>query len=126
MNRKRSNYIEEIQSYKEVKMMPNNDERLLAAAIYITSFFTTIIGPLVIWLLKKNDSEFIDYHGKEYLNFIISYFVYTVVSCLLMLVFIGFITIWIVGVLTFVFTIIAAVKAYEGKEYRIPFVFRIL
>ncbi|MBP2239456.1 putative Tic20 family protein [Cytobacillus eiseniae] len=106
--------------------MASNDERLLATAIYVSSFFTTIIGPLVIWLLKKDESAYIDYHGKEYFNFIISYAVYSVVSMLLMIVLIGFITIWIVGVAAFVFTIIAAVKAYEGKEYRFPLVFRII
>jgi uncharacterized protein len=103
-----------------------NEERLLAAAIYVSSFFTTFIGPLVIWLLKKNESSFVDYHGKEYFNFLISYAVYSIISLLLMLVLIGFVTIWIVRILTVVFTIVAAIKAYEGKEYRIPFVFRIL
>ena len=106
--------------------MPTNEERTLAAVIYVISFFTAFIGPLIIWLLKKNDSEFIDYHGKEYLNFLISYTIYSVVSMVLMLLFIGFILIWIVGGLAFVFTIVAAVKAYEGKEYQIPFVFRLI
>ncbi|MFE8695848.1 DUF4870 domain-containing protein [Cytobacillus sp. FJAT-53684] len=106
--------------------MPSNDERLLAAAIYVSSFFTTIIGPLVIWLLKKDESAYIDSHGKEYFNFIISYAVYSIISMILMIVLIGFITIWIVGVAAFVFTIIAAVKAYEGKEYRFPLVFRLI
>ncbi|EIJ78507.1 hypothetical protein PB1_13154 [Bacillus methanolicus PB1] len=106
--------------------IPANEERLLAAAIYVSSFFTTFIGPLIIWLLKKNESSFVDYHGREYLNFLISYGVYSIISLLLMLVLIGFLTIWIIGILTVVFTIVAAIKAYEGKEYRIPFVFRIL
>jgi len=106
--------------------MPSNDERMLATAIYVSSFFTTIIGPLVIWLLKKDESEYINYHGKEYFNFIISYGVYSIISVFLMFVLIGFITIWAVGVAAFVFTIIAAVKAYEGTEYRFPLVFRLI
>ncbi|EWG09752.1 hypothetical protein PBF_17879 [Cytobacillus firmus DS1] len=106
--------------------MPSNDERLIAAAIYVTSFFTAFVGPLIIWLLKKNDSEFVDYHGKEYLNFLISYSIYSAISVVLMIILIGVLTIWIVGILAFIFTIVAAVKAYEGKEYRIPLVFRIL
>lgn len=106
--------------------MPSNDERMLATAIYVSSFFTTIIGPLVIWLLKKDESEYINYHGKEYFNFIISYGVYSIISVFLMFILIGFITIWAVGVAAFVFTIIAAVKAYEGTEYRFPLVFRLI
>jgi uncharacterized protein len=104
----------------------SRDERLLAAFIYIISFFTVFIGPLVIWLLKKDDSDFIDHHGKEYMNFLISYFVYGLVSTLLMLVLVGFILAPIVGLLAFIFTILGAVKAYEGDYYRIPAIFRII
>lgn len=106
--------------------MISNEDRLIAAAIYVISFFTALIGPLVIWLVKKNDSDFVDYHGREYLNFFISYCIYTIISFILTIVFIGFIMLAIIGVLAFVFTIIAAIKAYEGKEYRIPFVFRLV
>lgn len=105
--------------------MPKNEERVLAAAIYVISFFAPVLGPLVIWLLKKDESSFIDYHGKEYFNFIVSYFVYTVISGILTLILIGFIGLWLIGILTVVFTIVAAIKAYEGTEYRIPWIFRI-
>jgi uncharacterized protein len=107
-------------------MKSTKDERLLAAFIYIISFFTVFIGPLIIWLIKKDESEFIDHHGKEYINFLISYFIYGVISSLLMLVLIGFILAPIVGLLGFIFTIMGAVKAYEGEYYRIPTIFRIL
>ena len=105
---------------------PTQDERMFAALIYGISFFTVFIGPLIIWLLKKDESEYIDYHGKEYLNFLISYTVYSMISLILVVLLIGFLLIWIVGALAFIFTIIAAVKAYEGTEYRIPFVFRLI
>jgi len=106
--------------------MASKDERVLATVLYVSSFFTVFIGPLIIWLLKKDESAFIDYHGKEYLNFLISYSVYSLVSIILMVVLIGLLTIWLVGIYAFVFTIIAAVKAYDGKEYRIPLVFRLI
>jgi uncharacterized protein len=106
--------------------MPSKDERVLAALLYVASFFTVFIGPLIIWLIKKDESTFIDYHGKEYFNFLITYSVYSIVSVILMVVLIGMLTIWLVGIYAFVFTIIAAVKAYEGKEYHIPLVFRLI
>lgn len=106
--------------------MPSNEERLLATGIYVISFFTVFIGPLIIWLLKRNDSAFIDYHGKEYFNFIITYAIYGVISAILMLVLIGVLLLWVVGVLTVVFTIVGAIKAYQGEEYRIPFIFRLI
>ncbi|WP_175991328.1 DUF4870 domain-containing protein [Bacillus sp. Marseille-Q1617] len=100
--------------------MPTKDEKFMAALIYVLSFFTAFIGPIIIWLLKKDESEFVDYHGKEYLNFLISYTIYGIVSSILMIVLIGFIIAPIVGLLALIFTIIAAVKAYEGEHYRIP------
>lgn len=106
--------------------MVNSEERLLAAAIYAVSLFAPILGPLIIWLLKRNDSAFIEYHGKEYFNFMISYTIYTIISGILTIIVIGIIGLWILGVLAFVFTIVAAVKAYEGKEYRFPWIIRFI
>ncbi|PFA70173.1 hypothetical protein CN378_02400 [Bacillus sp. AFS015802] len=106
--------------------MPTKDERMMAALIYILSFFTVFIGPLVIWLVKKDESEFVDFHGKEYFNFLISYAVYGLVSSILMVVLIGFVLAPIVGLLALIFTILGAVKAYEGEHYHIPTVFRLL
>lgn len=103
-------------------MSSSSDERLLACLIYVLSLFTTFVGPFLIWILKKDESDFIDYHGKEYFNFLISYFIYGVISGILMIVLIGFVLIVIVGILAFVFTIVAAVKAYNGEYYRIPLV----
>ncbi|MDG5788370.1 DUF4870 domain-containing protein [Evansella sp. AB-P1] len=106
--------------------MAEKDERLLAMLIYLISFFTAFIGPLVIWLVKKDDSKFIDHHGKEYFNFLISVFVYTIVSIILIVVLVGILFVIVVGIGSFIFTIIAAIKAYEGEYYRFPFIFRIL
>ncbi|MDQ0197696.1 DUF4870 domain-containing protein [Neobacillus ginsengisoli] len=106
--------------------MVKNEERMLAAAIYVLSLFFPVLGPLIIWLLKKDESSFIDYHGKEYFNFMISYFIYTVISGILTIVVIGIIGLWLFPIAAFVFTIIAAIKAYDGQEYRIPLIFRLI
>ncbi|MDR7239475.1 DUF4870 domain-containing protein [Neobacillus drentensis] len=106
--------------------MVNNDERLMAAGIYVLSIFFPVIAPLVIWLIKKDESSFIDYHGREYFNFLISYTVYFFVSGILTIILIGFVALAVLGVMLFVFTIIAAIKAYEGNEYRFPLIFRLI
>lgn len=106
--------------------MVNNDEKLMAAGIYVLSIFFPVIAPLVIWLIKKDESTFIDYHGREYFNFLISYTVYFFVSGILTIILIGFVALAILGVMLFVFTIIAAIKAYEGNEYRFPLIFRLI
>lgn len=106
--------------------MIKSEDRMLAAVLYVVSLFAPIIGPLIIWLLKKDDSAFIDYHGREYFNFFISYTVYSVISGILVFLLVGIFLLWILGIMALVFTIIAAVKAYEGNEYRFPLVFRII
>ncbi|WML25942.1 DUF4870 domain-containing protein [Neobacillus sp. OS1-33] len=106
--------------------MVNNDERLMAAGIYVLSIFFPVIAPLVIWIIKKDESSFIDYHGREYFNFLISYTVYFFVSGILTIILIGFVALAVLGVMLFVFTIIAAIKAYEGNEYRFPLIFRLI
>lgn len=106
--------------------MVKNDEKMLAALIYVISFFAPIVGPLIIWLLKKDESSFIDYHGREYFNFFISYTVYMIISGILTIVLIGFIGLIVFSIMLVVFTIIAAVKAYEGSEYQFPLIFRII
>ena len=106
--------------------MTEKDERLLAMLIYLVSFFTAFLGPLIIWLVKKDDSKFIDHHGREYLNFLISVFIYSIIASILMIVFIGVILLPILAIATVIFTIIAAIKAYEGDYYKFPLIFRIL
>src|SRR5699024_11125296 len=103
-----------------------NNDKILAKLIYVTSFFTTVIAAIIIWLLKREGSTFIDHHGKEYLNFAISYFVYGIVAAITVFVGIGVLLVPIVGLSAFIFTIIAAIKAYDGEFYRIPLIFRVL
>jgi len=109
----------------EMKMI-KSEERLMAAGIYVLSLFFPIIAPLIIWLLKKDESSFIDYHGKEYFNFFISYFVYSIVAGILTLVIVGIFLLWAIGIAALIFSIIAAVRAYEGKEYQFPWIFRLI
>lgn len=106
--------------------MENMNERIFATAIYIVSFFSAFLGPLLIWLLKKDDSLFIDFHGREYLNFFISYSIYLCISGLLVFLLIGFLLLPLVGLLMTIFTIIGAIKAFDGQAYQIPFVIRFL
>ena len=85
-----------------------------------------ILGPLVVWLVKKDQSPYIDIQGRELLNFQISYLIYAAISLLLCLVLIGFPMLLIVGVATIVLTIIGIVRASEGQVYRFPFTIRLL
>ncbi|MCS4486038.1 DUF4870 domain-containing protein [Staphylococcus americanisciuri] len=101
-------------------LKPSDDERLMAVLIYVTSFFTTIILPLIIWLVKRDDSRFIDVTGKNYINFILSYTIWSAIGLLLVLVLVGLIILPIISLLVFIFHIVAIVKAYHGEDYLPP------
>ena len=90
------------------------------------------IGPLVIWLMKKDTMPFVDDQGKEALNFNITVAIAAVALLLLSLVTFGIgliiaVPLWVViGIAWLVFTIIAAIKANEGVRYRYPFTLRLV
>ena len=98
----------------------------LAALAGFVVPFGNIIGPLVIWLIKKDESEFVNDQGKESLNFQISITIYAIVSALLMLVVIGIFLLVAVGILSMVFIILAAIKANNGEKYRYPLTIRFI
>lgn len=83
-----------------------------------------ILGPLVLWLVKKDQDAFVDVTGKEVLNFQISATIYCVVCLLLSFVVIGLFLLPIVIIAVIVYTIIGAIKANEGVLYRYPFTIR--
>ncbi|KAB8139347.1 DUF4870 domain-containing protein [Gracilibacillus oryzae] len=102
--------------------MRESDDRLFSMLIYLLSLFFPIIAPLIIWLMKRDDSELVDFHGKEYFNFLISFTIYSIASTILMFVLIGFVLIFVVGIAALILTIIGAVKAYQGERYKLPLV----
>ena len=85
-----------------------------------------ILGPLIVWLVKRSDSSEIDAHGKEALNFQISMLIYNLVAAVFCLILIGFVFLAILWVLNAVFVIIAAVQASDGKFYRYPMTIRFI
>ena len=99
---------------------PDADARLMATLIYVLSFFTSLIAPLIIWLIKRDESPFVDRAGKNYLNFLLSYLIWITVASIAIVIIIGIIILPILILLNFIFTIVAAVKAYNGEDYLPP------
>jgi len=89
-------------------------------------FVGHILGPLVVWLMKRGDSPEIDAYGKESLNFQISMLIYDAIAAILCIVLIGIPILIALWVLNTVLVIIASVKAGEGKFYRYPFTIRLI
>jgi len=98
----------------------------LSALLGFVLPFGNIIGPLVVWLTKKNESPLIDQEGKESLNFQISMSIYMMISAFLILVIIGLPMIFGFAIADFVLTIIAAIKTSNGERYKYPITIRFL
>jgi uncharacterized protein len=79
-----------------------------------------IIGPLAVWLTRRETSAFIAGHAREALNFNITVVLAAIACLLLMLVFVGFLLGTALFVAWLVMTLIAAIKASEGAPYRYP------
>ena len=94
----------------------------LAGLIGIPSF----VGPLIIYLMKKDESEYIAMEAREALNFQISMTIYLLISAMLCYVCIGLLVLPVVMLVWLVFTIIASIKASEGIPYRYPLTIRMV
>lgn len=88
--------------------------------------FGSLIGPLLVWQIKKNQYPIVDDQGKEALNFQITVTLAAIVSAVLMLVVVGFLLLIAVAIASLVFTIVAAIKANNGETYRYPFSLRLI
>jgi uncharacterized Tic20 family protein len=85
-----------------------------------------IVGPLIIWLAKRQDSPEIDAHGKESMNFQLSMLIYNLIAGLLCLMLIGFLLLAILHILNVILVIVAAIQASEAKLYRYPLSIRLI
>jgi len=85
-----------------------------------------LLGPLIVWLAKRDDSPEIDAHGKESLNFQISMLIYNGIAVVFCLVLVGFAFLVVLWVLNAVFVIVAAIQASDGKFYRYPMTIRFI
>jgi hypothetical protein len=88
--------------------------------------FGSILGPLIIWLIKRDEMSFVNDQAKEALNFNISMTIYMLVSLVLVFVVIGIPLMIVLGIAWLVLAILAAVKANEGVAYRYPLTLRLV
>ena len=102
---------------------PTSDEKTLALLSHVLTFVFPLLAPLIIYLIKKDESKFVSDHAKESLNFQITLFIAMFV---LIISIIGIFLTWILGILALVLIIVATVKASEGKIYKYPFCLRLI
>jgi len=98
----------------------------LSALLGYPTLIGGIVGPLVIWLIRKDDMSFAADQAKETLNFQITVYLIGLVCAVLFLILVGFVLMGLLVIAHIVLTIVAAVKASEGVAYRYPFNLRLI
>lgn len=119
--------------YPQPPAPQNNDEKmwgmlchLSAIAGYVIAGIGFILGPLIIWLVKKDEYPFVNDQGKEALNFQISMLIYSIISVPLCLIGIGFLLLAAIGITQLVLIIMASIAANNGTAYRYPLTIRLV
>lgn len=99
---------------------------LTALVGFIGVPFGHLLGPLVVWLLKKNDYPFVDEQGKESLNFQLSMTIYVFIAALLIFAIIGIVLVIGLAIADLILVIIASIKISNGESYRYPLTIRFI
>ncbi len=111
--------------------MSPSDERLWGLLAHLSWIAGSIVGisplgPLVVFLVFKDRSPFLRRHALEALNFWITVYIGLAISLALMLIVVGFLTFAVISIAALVLSIIAALAANKGEEYRYPFTLRLI
>jgi len=112
--------------------VPTEDERTWGMLAHLSGLLATLLGglcflgPLIVWLVKKDQSPFVADQAKEALNFQIAVFIALLISAVSALACIGFILLPIVMIGGIVYAVIGGMEAQKGVYYRYPYTFRLI
>lgn len=105
---------------------PDASAKQWALILHLSQFagfvvpFAGLLAPILIWQLKKDEVSGLDEHGKNIANWMISAFIYSVVSGLLTIILIGIVGLIAIAIMAVVFPIIGAIKANDGIAWKYP------
>lgn len=104
-----------------------SDDRLWIVLCHLSALLGVgIVLPLIVYLVKKDDSPRVAGHAREALNFHISILIYMIVCVPFVFVFVGIPMAFILGVSALVFAVLAAVQSSKGVDYRYPLTLRLI
>lgn len=104
----------------------SSDERTWGILTHAAAFagfavpLGNILGPLLVWLIKKDESRFVDANGKQALNFQITWTIFIVIALLTLLIGIGLLLVPIVMLAWLVLVVLAMIRASEEQVYDYP------
>lgn len=105
---------------------PSNDDKNIATITHLAGTIFSFVPSLIVWVLKKDDSEYIASQAKEALNFQISVMLAQFIAWFLAWILIGFVFMAIIWLANVVLCIIAAIATSKGETYRYPFTLRLI
>ena len=103
-----------------------SDERMWATLAHVGPILVGFLAPLLIWLVFRERSRFVDDQGKEALNFQITLAIAYLVGVITIPILIGLVILLAAWVLTIVFGIQGAIVAGRGVPYRYPLTWRVI
>jgi len=108
------------------------DERMWGMFCHLSAFamyfipFGSIIGPLIIWSIKKDEYPFVKEQGKEALNFHISMIIYYIIGAILIIIVIGIALLIALWVFQMIMIVLASIKANNGETFKYPLSIRFI
>ena len=114
------------------KIIDNKDERMWGMFCHLSALagfvipFGNIIGPLVIYSMKKDEYTFVADQGKESLNFQISIMVYLLIGLVTIVLLVGIAVLILIPFISLILTVLASVRANDGEYYRYPLCIRFI
>jgi hypothetical protein len=102
------------------------DAKTMAMLCHLLAIFTGWIAPLIIWLMKKDQSPFVNQQGKEALNFELTLIIGFLAGALTICIGIGIFIIIATYVVNIVFGIMSTITVNKGQPYRYPICIRFI
>ena len=106
--------------------VPSNDDKNIVTITHLGGILFSFIPSLIVWLLKKDDSEYIAAQAREALNFQITLLLAQFVAYVLIFILVGFLLLGLIWIFNIVFCIIAAISSSKGEYYRYPLTLRLI
>lgn len=107
-------------------VVPSSNDKNIATITHLGGMLFSFIPSLIVWLLKKEDSEYIAAHAREALNFQITLLLAQFVAYVLIFILVGFLLLGLIWIFNIVFCIIAAISSSKGEYYRYPLTLRLI
>ncbi|MDO9151088.1 MAG: DUF4870 domain-containing protein [Methylotenera sp.] len=109
-----------------VIIVPSNDDKNIATITHLSGILFSFIPSLIVWLLKKDDNEYLSAQAKEALNFQLTILLAQFVAGILIAILVGFLLIGIIWLFNIVLCIVAAISTSNGETYRYPLCLRLI